>query len=58
MANAVPHEEACQRTCESFHKADAKVSTGLELTIPLIPLLLDYKADLDLDGGLSLRQWW
>ncbi len=39
-------------------KADADVNTGLELTIPLIPLLLDYKFDLDLGGGLDLRQWW
>jgi hypothetical protein len=39
-------------------KADADVNTGLELTIPLIPLLLDYKLNLDLGGGLDLRQWW
>ena len=39
-------------------KADADVSTGLELAIPLIPLLLDYKVNLDLGGGLDLRQWW
>jgi hypothetical protein len=39
-------------------KADADVSTGLELSIPLIPLLLDYKVNLDLGGGLDLRQWW
>jgi hypothetical protein len=24
----------------------------------LIPLLLDDKVNLDLDGGLDLRQWW
>jgi hypothetical protein len=58
MANAVSHEEACQRTCESFHRAGADVSTGLELTIPLILLLLDYKVNLDLGGGLDLRRWW
>ncbi len=56
--NAVPHEKACQRTCGSFHKADANVNTRLELAIPLIPQLLDYKADLDLGGGLDLRQRW
>ena len=39
-------------------KASTDVSTGLELTIPLIPLLLDYKMNLDLGGGLDLRQWW
>ncbi len=39
-------------------KADADVNTGLELTMPLIPLLLDYKVNLDLGGGLDLRQWW
>lgn len=39
-------------------KADADLNTGLELTIPLIPLLLDYKVNLDLGGGLDLRQWW
>ena len=39
-------------------KADANLNTGLELTIPLIPLLLDYKVNLDLGGGLDLRQWW
>jgi len=57
MANAVSHEEACQRTCESFHRGGAHVSTGLELTIPLILLLLDYKVNLDL-GGLDLRRRW
>jgi nucleoside phosphorylase len=39
-------------------KANADLNTGLELTIPLIPLLLDYKVNLDLGGGLDLRQWW
>lgn len=39
-------------------KADADLKNGLELTIPLIPLLLDYKVNLDLGGGLDLRQWW
>ena len=39
-------------------KANADVGTGLELTIPLIPLLLDYKLNLDLSSGLDLRQAW
>ena len=39
-------------------KANANVGTGLELNIPLIPLLLDYKMNLDLGSGLDLRQWW
>ncbi len=39
-------------------KANADLNTGLELTIPLIPLLPDYKVNLDLGGGLDLRQWW
>ncbi len=39
-------------------KASTDMSTGFELTIPLIPLLLDYKMNLDLGGGLDLRQWW
>lgn len=39
-------------------KANADLNTGLELSIPLIPLLLDYKMNLDLGGGLDLRQWW
>jgi hypothetical protein len=39
-------------------KADAGVNTGLELAIPLIPHLLDYKVKLDLGGSLNLRQWW
>lgn len=37
-------------------KVDADLNTGLELTIPLIPLLLDYKVDLDRDGGPNLRE--
>jgi hypothetical protein len=37
-------------------KADADLNTGLELSIPLVPLLLDYKVNLDLGGGLDLRQ--
>lgn len=39
-------------------KADADLNTGLELSIPLVSLLLDYKINLDLGGGLDLRQWW
>ena len=39
-------------------KANADVGTGLELTLPLIPLLLDYKLNLDLGSGLDLRQAW
>jgi hypothetical protein len=26
--------------------------------LPMIPLLLDYRVNLDLGGGLDLRQWW
>jgi len=26
--------------------------------ISLIPLLFDYRVNLDLGGGLDLRQWW
>ena len=39
-------------------RADVDLRTGLELTIPLIPLLLNYKVNLDLGGGLDLRQLW
>jgi hypothetical protein len=39
-------------------RADVDLRTGLELTIPLIPLLLNYKLNLDLGGGLDLRQLW
>ena len=39
-------------------KAGADARTGLELTVPLIPLLLDYKINVDLGGGLDVRQWW
>ncbi len=39
-------------------KAEADLNTGLELSIPLIPLLLDYRVNLDLGSGLDLRQWW
>jgi hypothetical protein len=39
-------------------KANADVGTGLELTIPLIPLLLDYTLNLDLGSGLDLRLGW
>ena len=49
--------DAIAKVMEVF-KADASVKTGLELTIPLIPLLLDYKLNFDLGSGLDLRQWW
>jgi hypothetical protein len=39
-------------------RAGVDLRTGLELTAPLIPLLLEYESDLDLGGGLDLRQWW
>jgi hypothetical protein len=39
-------------------RVDADLRTGLELAIPLVPLLLSYKIDLDLGGGLDLRQLW
>ena len=39
-------------------RAEADLHTGLELTIPLIPLLLNYNLNLDLGGGLDLRQAW
>ncbi len=39
-------------------KANADLNTGLELAVPLIPLLLDYKVNFDLGGGLDLWQWW
>lgn len=39
-------------------KANADIGTELELTIPLIPLLLDYKLNLDLGSGLDLQQGW
>jgi hypothetical protein len=39
-------------------RADADLRTGLELAIPLVPLLLSYKLNLDLGGGLDLRQLW
>jgi hypothetical protein len=38
--------------------ADVDLRTGLELTIPLIPLLLNYKTTLDAGAGLDLRQAW
>ncbi|CAG0935177.1 5'-methylthioadenosine/S-adenosylhomocysteine nucleosidase [Thermoflexales bacterium] len=39
-------------------KSEADGGTGLELSIPLVPLLLNYKVNLDLGSGLDLRQWW
>lgn len=39
-------------------KVDTDVQTGLELTIPIIPLLLDFKASVDLSGDMDLRQAW
>jgi hypothetical protein len=39
-------------------KADADLNAELKLGIPLIPLLRDNKVNLDLGGGLDLRQWW
>jgi hypothetical protein len=39
-------------------RADADLRTGLELAIPLVPLMLSYKLNLDLGGGLDLRQLW
>ena len=39
-------------------RAETDVKTGLELAIPLVPGLLSYRANLDLGGGLDLRQWW
>lgn len=38
--------------------AETDLHTGLELTIPLIPMLLNYNLNLDLGGGLDLRQVW
>lgn len=38
--------------------AGTDVRTGLELTVPLIPFLLDYKVSLDGGGGVDLRQVW
>jgi hypothetical protein len=37
-------------------QADIDLRTGLELTVPLIPLLLSYKTTLEAGGGLDLRQ--
>jgi hypothetical protein len=39
-------------------RVDADLRTGLELAVPLVPLLLSYKLNLDLGGGLDLRQLW
>jgi hypothetical protein len=39
-------------------RADVDLRTGLELTIPLIPLLLTYKTTLETGPGLDLRQAW
>ena len=39
-------------------RVDADLRTGLELAIPLVPLLVSYKLNLDLGGGLDLRQLW
>jgi hypothetical protein len=39
-------------------RADVDVRMGLELTVPLIPLLLSYKTTLDVGAGLDLRQAW
>lgn len=47
-----------QRSVTEMLKADADVDTGLELTIPLIPLVLDYQVNLDLSSGPDPRQWW
>jgi hypothetical protein len=62
QARQLPEMDQCLRDAiaevTEVVKADADLNTGLELTIPLIPLLLDYKVNLDLGGGLDLRQWW
>jgi hypothetical protein len=39
-------------------RADVDLRTGLELTVPLIPLLLSYKTTLEAGAGLDLRQAW
>jgi nucleoside phosphorylase len=39
-------------------RVETDVKNGLEWTIPLIPALLNYKINVDLGGGLDLRQWW
>lgn len=39
-------------------KTDADLHTGLELTIPIIPLLLDYKINFDAGSELNLSKLW
>ena len=50
-----------RKTLEAVNEtlsAGTDVRTGLELTIPLIPFLLDYKVSLDGGGGIDMRQVW
>jgi hypothetical protein len=54
-------DKELRRTLEEVTEvlqADIDLRTGLELTVPLIPLLLSYKATLEAGGGLDLRQMW
>ncbi len=39
-------------------RADIELRSGLELTVPLIPLLLSYRLSLEGGSGLDLRQAW
>lgn len=39
-------------------KANADIHTGLELTIPIIPLLLEYKINFDAGSELNLSKLW
>jgi hypothetical protein len=38
--------------------SDLTLKNKLELTLPIIPLLLDYKVELEAAAGLDLRQIW
>jgi hypothetical protein len=71
IAAALDEIQACQATiadrqlaetagqvAELIRAPELSVKHKLKLTIPLIPLLLDYEGELELDNGLNLEEAW